>query len=153
VGIRAAAVAGGIDFSRLDRGGALPDIDVLHIDVDRFLPGVASLTGSRHADAVRGICLIVILEVEVEAGADLLQVAQAGALAGLVARLGENREEDGCQDGDNSDHHEQLDQGKCEQTTSSHIRSFRSVVADRVACRTAKNPLRAVTATKTPGGV
>src|SRR5205823_363809 len=54
--------------------------------------------------------LVVVLRVHREAVSQLLQVAQANRLPGLRTRLGENREQDRRQDGDDGYNHEQLDQ-------------------------------------------
>jgi hypothetical protein len=54
--------------------------------------------------------LVVVLRVHEHPGGELLQVAGAGGLPGLLAGLREDREQDGREDGDDSDHHEQLDE-------------------------------------------
>ena len=57
--------------------------------------------------------VIVICGVDHRCGSHLLEVGEIrGLLCGLL-RLGEYWEEDGSQDGDDCDHHEELDQGKC----------------------------------------
>src|SRR5262249_32013603 len=57
--------------------------------------------------------LVVVLRVEGECGAHLAAVGDAGDGARLLAGLGEDREEDGGQDGYDGDYYQQFDQGKC----------------------------------------
>src|SRR5262249_24820591 len=59
-----------------------------------------------------GECPIVVLVVHQDAGGDLLLVADTRNGARLLARLGKDREENGGKDGDDRNHHQQLDQGK-----------------------------------------
>jgi len=61
--------------------------------------------------------LVIVLSVLQEAQGELLLVAQTARLARLLARLGEDREEDRRQDGDDRDDDEQLNE--CE-TLASH---------------------------------
>src|SRR5262249_50726173 len=56
--------------------------------------------------------LIIILLVHNDGGPDLLGIAEAGGLAGLLARLGKDGEADRGQDGNDRDQDEQLDQGE-----------------------------------------
>src|SRR5207247_668235 len=56
--------------------------------------------------------LIVVLGIHQHRGRELLAVRQTTGLAGLLTRLGENREKDRSEDGDNRNHDEKFDQGK-----------------------------------------
>ncbi len=55
---------------------------------------------------------IEIVHIHVSRHADLFFVGEAGGLAGLLARLGEDREENGRQQRDNGDDDQQLYQGE-----------------------------------------
>src|SRR5262249_9309896 len=63
-------------------------------------------------------CLVVILRVHLVGKPDLLQVGEACRRPGFLAGVGEDREEDRRQDGDDRYHYEQLDQ--CEGTSPLH---------------------------------
>ena len=54
----------------------------------------------------------VILREYLEGGAELLQVARTGALPGRFPGPGEHREQNGGEDGDDRDHHQELDERK-----------------------------------------
>ena len=68
---------------------------------------VAADAGLEHED------VIVICGVDHRCGSHLLEVGEIRGLLCGEFGLGENWEEDGGQDGDDCDHHEELDQGKC----------------------------------------
>src|SRR5262249_44018174 len=70
-----------------------------------------------HVEAIEGIGLVVVLQIHVDACPDLFHVGETGGPARLVTRLREHREENGCQDGDNGNHHEQLDKRKADAPT------------------------------------
>src|SRR5579884_1679981 len=78
---------------------------ITFVGVDRRTPGELShLTQRKH--------LVVVLRVHQDREHDLLLVGEARGLAGFLAGLREDREEDGCEDGYNGDDHEQLDEGE-----------------------------------------
>ena len=58
------------------------------------------------------ILTIEVLGVHLPGHHDLLDIGETTGLARFLAGLGEDREEDSCQDGDNGDHHQQLNERK-----------------------------------------
>src|SRR5262249_9403317 len=69
-------------------------------------------------------------------GADLLHVALAHGLAGLLPGLGEDREEDGCENRDDCDDNEQLYEGKPSWLTHGDLLKRKEKVAKRSPLRT-----------------
>jgi hypothetical protein len=58
--------------------------------------------------------LVVILDVERHAEADLLHIRETGSLARLLAGLGEDRKEDRRENGNNGNNYKQLNEGESE---------------------------------------
>ena len=80
----------------------------------------------------RGQGLVVVLDIHGQGQSDLAGIGKATCLACAFLRLGKHGEENGRQNGDNGDHHKQLDQGETgssgrlrRRTRGSHWDSFR----------------------------
>ena len=105
---------GGVAHLRLGEVAArtLKDLDVLDVGHEHVRPGHVVRTGDDPRDVVPrpGIHLVVVLDVHLEGNPDLLDVAQAGGLPGLLTRAGEDGEQDGRQDRDDRDDDQQLDE-------------------------------------------
>src|SRR5262249_31837086 len=71
--------------------------------------------------AAVGHALVIVLDIQIQCLADLLQVGEAGRLPGLVSRLGEDREEERRDNGDNSNNDEQLDQRESRLARPAHV--------------------------------
>jgi len=94
--------------------GALHDLLVLDVGLDASPPG---FTASGIGQEVREH-LVVVLRVHQLAQNQLLDVREATRLARLLARAGEDREEDRRQDGNDGDHNQQLNE---RETTVLHL--------------------------------
>src|SRR3954471_17875918 len=57
--------------------------------------------------------LIVVLNIQLNRGPELLLIGEAAGGAGFLPRLSEDGEQDGSKDGNDSDDHEQFDEGEC----------------------------------------
>jgi len=105
---------------------AVEDLRVLDIRVDHRVPehrgGVRASVGEHIVGAGRQVeirhLFVIVLRVLHHAQHQLLQVRETARLARLLARLGEDGEQDRRQDGDDRDHDQQLDQGE---TLASHV--------------------------------
>jgi len=60
--------------------------------------------------------MIVVLDVQLERDADLMEVAQARGGAGAALGPAQDRQEEASQDGDDRDHHQKFDQRETAQT-------------------------------------
>ena len=91
------------------RAGTDEELAVLDVGSDGLVPGpgIPGLDDPLHSEH-----LVVVTDVHQGAEGELLEVAQAGGLARLFARLGEDGEQDRRQDGDDRDDDQQLDQGE-----------------------------------------
>src|SRR5262245_28843331 len=89
-----------------------------------------SATVSRRADS--GRTLVVVLRIHVKCERNLLRVAEAGGRARLLPHLGEDREEDGGENGDNGDHDEQFDEREAATRWGSGLHRFVSCDTDGV---------------------
>ena len=107
--------------------GAEEYLPVLHVGRDHI--GIAPIRArpARHlvgetavVDHTERQRFVVVLGVAQDGGAQLTDVAEAGRLPCLLARLGEHWEEDCRQDRDNGDHHQQLNE---RETLTSHTSS------------------------------
>ncbi len=67
--------------------------------------------------------VIVVLGVDLMGGGELLQPGQAGDPARGAAGLGEDGEQECCQEDQDRDHYQQLDQGEASLSHSPHLGS------------------------------
>jgi len=59
-----------------------------------------------------GKAFVIVLGILQNPQSNLLDVAEAGCLPGLLPGLGKDREENCCQYGDDGNHHQQLNEGE-----------------------------------------
>ena len=101
--------------------GAGIDLSVFDIGVDRVHPEGLEVVRSRICSARSGIALsptperkvlIIVLSVHRDSGVQVSYVGKAARLSRFSTGLSEDREEDRRENCDNSDDHEEFDQGK-----------------------------------------
>lgn len=74
---------------------------------------IQAIAWRRIATNVGGQSAVVIVLVESPDENELFMIAQAFGAQGLAFGFGQSRQEHASEDGDNSDNHEELDQGEC----------------------------------------
>ncbi len=99
----------GCTGKRLQAARAGEHLGVAGVDAQQAGPvGVGAIAvGVAHHQHI-----IVSLKIKHGCSADLLQVAGTGNRQGLLARLGQGRQQHGRQNGDNGDDDQQLDEGE-----------------------------------------
>src|SRR5262249_18274836 len=94
----------------------VPPVDIRPNSRLGRIADVAPVTGGSATDRLAARTerpgLVVILHIHLPAQVDLFYVRQAAHLAGLLARLSKDGEQNRRQDSDDRDHNEQLDQGE-----------------------------------------
>src|SRR5262249_34215011 len=108
--------------------GAVIDVPVAHVRIEQVHPGDLEaaawqlgrlvvppgpeVTALRAGDEAERVSVVVVLAVEQGRLAELLDVTDAGNLAGLLTGRAEDREEDGRHNHNDGDNHKKLDERK-----------------------------------------